>query len=87
MVDPSQLPTLRRRPDGARTAPGRRGVQLGLGDFAEAERLCREALRLEPDSREAVVGGCVGNGGEDKGDGGEKWLSVFFGQSEGSLEV
>ncbi|CAK9076414.1 UDP-N-acetylglucosamine--peptide N-acetylglucosaminyltransferase 110 kDa subunit (O-GlcNAc transferase subunit p110) (O-linked N-acetylglucosamine transferase 110 kDa subunit) (OGT) [Durusdinium trenchii] len=31
------------------------GVQLGLGDFAEAERLCREALRLEPDSREATM--------------------------------
>ena len=32
-----------------------RGVQLGLSLFAEAEQNCREALRLEPDSREAVM--------------------------------
>eukprot|EP00435_Cladocopium_sp_Y103_P012485 s3282_g3.t1 len=31
------------------------GVQLGLGRFDEAERNCREALRLEPESREAVM--------------------------------
>eukprot|EP00438_Fugacium_kawagutii_P017956 Skav232360 [mRNA] locus=scaffold3607:22959:24327:- [translate_table: standard] len=31
------------------------GVQLALGHFEEAEQNCREALRLEPDSREAVM--------------------------------
>ena len=31
------------------------GVQLALSLFAEAEQNCREALRLEPDSREAVM--------------------------------
>ncbi|CAJ1388214.1 unnamed protein product [Effrenium voratum] len=31
------------------------GVYLGLGDFQKAEKLCRDALALEPGSREAVM--------------------------------